>query len=50
MTDQLANKRTEILAIATSLTAHLCNWYNHMFALLIRGGILDDVLGLEDTF
>ena len=30
----LVNKRIEILAIATSNFARLCNWYNHVFALL----------------
>ena len=32
---KLVNKRTEILAIATSNTAHLCYSYKHVFALLI---------------
>ena len=32
---QLVNKRLEILAIATSHIAHLCNKYNHVFAPLI---------------
>ena len=32
---QLVNTRTEILEIATCHIAHLCNWYNHAFAVLI---------------
>ena len=32
---QFLIKSTEILAIATSRIAHLCNSYNHIFALLI---------------
>ena len=32
---QLVNKRTEILAIATSHIAHLSNKHNHVFVLLI---------------
>ena len=32
---QLVNKRSEILAIAISHMAHICNLYNHVFALLI---------------
>ena len=35
MVYQLVNKRTEILAVATSHIAHLCKKYNHVFALLI---------------
>ena len=35
MIHQLVNNRTEILARATSHIAHLCNWYNLVFALLI---------------
>ena len=32
---QLVNKRTKILAIVIFHKAHLCNWYNRGFALLI---------------
>ena len=32
---QLANKKTKILAIATTHIAHFCNWYYHVFTLLI---------------
>ena len=32
---QLVNKRTKILAIATSPIANVCNYYNHVFTLLI---------------
>ena len=32
---KLVNRRTEVQAIATSHLAHLCNRYNHVFALLI---------------
>ena len=37
---QLVNKRTEILAIVTLHIAHLCNYYNHAFALLILFQVL----------
>ena len=32
---QLVNKRTEILAIATTHIAHFCHYYYHVFTLLI---------------
>ena len=32
---QLVNKSTEILRLATSHIAHLCNQFSHVFALLI---------------
>ena len=32
---QLVNNRTAILPLPTSDIAHLCNWYNYAFALLI---------------
>ena len=32
---QLVNKRTKILAIATTNVAHFCNLYYHVFTLLI---------------
>ena len=35
MNSQLVNKRTEILAVATSNKTHLCNYYNDVFAMLI---------------
>ena len=35
MIQQFVNKITEILTIATSHKPHLCNYYNHVFALLI---------------
>ena len=32
---ELVNKKAEIQTIATSHIAHLCNWNNRVFALLI---------------
>ena len=37
---QIIKKRTEILAIATSLITYLRNYYNHVFALVISMRVL----------
>ena len=44
---QLVNKRTEILAIATSHIAHVCNQYNHGFTLQISMPRINSIIFIK---